>query len=68
MSLQFLQLSLFKRSFKYHAQAKGAFGFSEINVFLIILTKNSYPQIQMVLSCLNVQAHSFFIFIHIKTV
>ena len=38
MSLPFLQLSLLKWSFKCHAQEKGAFGFSEINVFLIILT------------------------------
>ena len=38
MSLPFLQLSLLKRSFKCHAQEKGAFDFSEINVFLIILT------------------------------
>ena len=38
MFLPFLQLSLLKRSFKSYAQAKGAFGFSEINVFLIILT------------------------------
>ena len=35
MSLPFLQLSLLKRPFKYHAQEKG---FGEINVFLIILT------------------------------
>ena len=38
MSLPFLQLSLLKRSFKRHAKGKGAFGWSEINVFLIILT------------------------------
>ena len=38
MSLSFLQLSLFKRSLKFHAQGKGDFGFSEINVYLIILT------------------------------
>ena len=38
MSLPFLQQSLLKRSFKCHAQGKGAFGFSEINVYLIILT------------------------------
>ena len=31
MSLPFLQLSLLKRTFKCHAQGKGAFGFSEIN-------------------------------------
>ena len=38
MSLPFLQLSLLKWSFKCHAQGKGAIGFREINVFLIILT------------------------------
>ena len=38
MSLPFLQLTLLKRSFKCHAQGIGAFGFSEINVYLIILT------------------------------
>ena len=38
MSLPFLQLSLLKRPFKYHAQGKGAFGLSEINVYLVILT------------------------------
>ena len=32
-----LQLSLLKRFFKCHAQGKGAFVFSEINVFFIIL-------------------------------
>ena len=37
MSLLFLQLSLLKRSFKCHAEEKGAFGFSEINVYIIIL-------------------------------
>ena len=38
MSLAFLRLSLLKRSFKCHAQGQGAFGLSEINVYLIILT------------------------------
>ena len=38
MSLSFLQLSLLKRAFKCQAQGKDAFGFSEINVYLIILT------------------------------
>ena len=38
MSLPFLQLSLLKRSFKFHAQREGAFGFSEINVYLIIVS------------------------------
>ena len=38
MSLPFLQLSLLKWSFKCHAQGKGAFGVSDINVFVIILT------------------------------
>ena len=38
MSLPFLQLSLLQPPFKCHAQGKGAFGFSEINIFLIILT------------------------------
>ena len=38
MSLHFLQLSLLKRAFKCHTQGKGDFDFSEINVFLIILT------------------------------
>ena len=33
MSLPFLQLSLLKRSFKCYAQGKGAFGFSEINIY-----------------------------------
>ena len=41
MSLPFLQISLLKRSFKCHVQGKGAFGFSEINVYLIILTQSS---------------------------
>ena len=40
MSLPFLQLSLLKQSFRCHAQGNGAFGFSEINVFLIILIPN----------------------------
>ena len=38
MSLPFLQLSLLKKSFECHAQGNGAFDFSEINIFLIILT------------------------------
>ena len=38
MPLPFLQLSLLKRSFKCHAQDNGVFGFSEINIYLIILT------------------------------
>ena len=38
MSLPFLQPSLLKWYFECHAQGKGAFGFSEINVFIIILT------------------------------
>ena len=44
-SLPFLQLSLLKQSFKCHAQGKGAFGFTEINILLIIVTENSNPQI-----------------------
>ena len=46
MSLPFLQLSLLKRSFMCHAQGKGAFEFSDINVYLIILTENSNPKFQ----------------------
>ena len=38
MSLPFLQPSLLKPYFKCDAQGKGTFGFSEINVFIIILT------------------------------
>ena len=40
ISLPFLQLSL---SFKCHARGKGAFGFREINVFLVILTQFLIP-------------------------
>ena len=43
MSLPFLQLSLLKRSFKCHAQGKGAFGFSEINIFLLFWHKSLIP-------------------------
>ena len=38
MSHPFLQLSLLSLSFKCHVKGKGAFGFSEINIFLIIMT------------------------------
>ena len=38
MSLPLFQPSLLKRYFKCHTQGKGAFGFSEINIFIIILT------------------------------
>ena len=50
MSLPFLQLLLLKRSFKYHARGNGAFGFSEINVYVIIVTQNSNPKFQTLLS------------------
>ena len=39
MSLPFLQLSLLKRSFKCHAQGKGALGFSEITLTLLFWHK-----------------------------